>query len=168
MSLVELADYVPNAILDLRYGTTNNILGEAYPNYPALLEEEVALALREVEIEIGKKSLVLVIWDAFRPQEVHDKLMLKEPNPQNVNPNSPHLWGGAVDLTFAFKKGGQLLDIGVDFDEFGEKAHPNYSKLTAVQRHTRPFIKHTMEKRDCVQWDTECWHFGFKTLLERP
>ena len=60
------------------------------------------------------------------------------------------------------------MDIGVDFDEFGEKAHPDYSDLTVVQKHTRPFIKHRMEKRGYVQWHSEVWHFGFKTLLERP
>lgn len=79
---------------------------------------------------------------------------------------SPHLTGGAVDVTLADENG--WLDMGTDFDEFHEKAKSNWFELKPLLtskemtiRKNRRLLKHTMEGAGFTSNEHEWWHFDF-------
>jgi zinc D-Ala-D-Ala dipeptidase len=79
---------------------------------------------------------------------------------------SPHLTGGAVDVTLADENG--WLNMGTDFDEFHEKAKSNWFELKPLLtskeitiRENRRLLKHTMEAAGFTVNEDEWWHFDF-------
>ncbi|MBR4393137.1 MAG: hypothetical protein IKT07_03840, partial [Oscillospiraceae bacterium] len=68
---VELAEAVPDAILEIRYYSTYNFVGDRIDGYDepcALLTQEAADALRAVSDELITKGYRLKIYDAYRPK----------------------------------------------------------------------------------------------------
>ena len=66
-----LSDAVPDAILEIRYYSTYNFVGDRIDGYEeplAFLTKEAAAALREVSDELVEKGYRLKIFDAYRPQ----------------------------------------------------------------------------------------------------
>jgi len=69
---VLLSDIVPDAILEIRYYSTYNFVGERINSYDeptALLTKEAATSLKEVSDELAKKGYRLKILDAYHPQK---------------------------------------------------------------------------------------------------
>ncbi len=69
---VSLSEAVPDAILEIRYYSTYNFVGERIDGYEeplALLTKEAAAALKEVSDELIGKGYRLKIYDAYRPQK---------------------------------------------------------------------------------------------------
>ena len=68
---VLLSEAVPDAILEIRYYSTYNFVGDRITGYEApvaMLTKEAAKALREVSDELTTKGYRLKIFDAYRPQ----------------------------------------------------------------------------------------------------
>ncbi|MBP3836223.1 MAG: peptidase M15, partial [Pyramidobacter sp.] len=68
---VVLTDVVPDAILEIRYFSTYNFVGDRIDGYlqpTALLTKEAAQALKLVSDDLRKKGYRLKIYDAYRPQ----------------------------------------------------------------------------------------------------
>ena len=68
---VLLTDVVPDAILEIRYFSTYNFVGDRIDGYhqpTALLTKEAARALKAVSDDVMKKGYRLKIYDAYRPQ----------------------------------------------------------------------------------------------------
>ncbi len=68
---VLLTDVVPDAILEIRYYSTYNFVGDRIDGYlqpTALLTKEAAQALKAVSDDVKKKGYRLKIYDAYRPQ----------------------------------------------------------------------------------------------------
>ena len=75
---VLVSDAVPDAILEIRYYSTYNFVGERIDGYEepvALLTREAAEALRAVSEELMQKGYRLKIYDAYRPQMAVDRFM---------------------------------------------------------------------------------------------
>lgn len=79
---------------------------------------------------------------------------------------SPHLTGGAVDVTLADERG--WLNMGTDFDEFHEKSRANWfetkDNLTEEEkiiRENRRLLKDIMEKAGFTSNEYEWWHFDY-------
>ena len=69
---VLLSEAVPDAILEIRYYSTYNFVGDRIDGYEepcALLTKEAASALKEVSDELVAKGYRLKIYDAYRPQK---------------------------------------------------------------------------------------------------
>jgi len=69
---VLLSDIVPDAILEIRYYSTYNFVGERIDGYDeptALLTKEAATSLKKVSDELAEKGYRLKIYDAYRPQK---------------------------------------------------------------------------------------------------
>ena len=67
---VLLSDAVPDVILEIRYYSTYNFVGERIDGYEepvALLTKEAAAALKDVSDELAAKGYRLKIYDAYRP-----------------------------------------------------------------------------------------------------
>ena len=75
---VSVGRLIPDAILEIRYYTTFNFIGDRIDGYEqpvALLTREAALKLKEVSGDLAAKGYRLKIYDAYRPQKSVDHFM---------------------------------------------------------------------------------------------
>jgi len=144
---VLLTDVVPDAILEIRYFSTYNFIGQRIDGY----DEPVALCTREAAEALKKASDIFVsmgyrlkIFDAYRPQkavahfcrwaaDLSDTLMRQEFYPElskdviipqgYIAEHSGHSRGSTIDLTLFDMFRGHEVDMGSPFDCFGEVSH---------------------------------------------
>jgi D-alanyl-D-alanine dipeptidase len=71
----DVSAVIPDIVLDMRYGTAHNFVGETIDGYRApkcILTKEAAAALAKVQGELRGFSLSLKIYDCYRPQRAVD------------------------------------------------------------------------------------------------
>jgi zinc D-Ala-D-Ala dipeptidase len=164
-NLVNLSLVNPNIILDIRYATNNNFLGfPVYPKPACYLHKEVAEALNQVQTELSLIRLGLKVFDGYRPLSVQQVMWDTVQDERYVsNPaknKGRHTRGTAIDLTLVDCNGSEL-EMPTDFDDFTERAHSEYPKVSEVAAYNREFLKNIMEKHGFQGFSTEWWHFDF-------
>ncbi len=186
---VALSEAVPDAILEIRYYSTYNFVGERIDGYEepcALITKEAAEALKGASQEAEEKGYRLKIYDAYRPQTAvnnfiewaeNDSTEMKEyfyPELDKsvlfdqgyIADKSGHSRGSTVDLTLFDMDTGKDVDMGGTFDYFGELSHPDYTgELTEEQINNRNILRDIMLNNGFKPLDTEWWHF---TLENEP
>ncbi|MBQ7733715.1 MAG: M15 family metallopeptidase [Synergistaceae bacterium] len=186
---VMLSDAVPDVILEIRYYSTYNFVGERIDGYDepvALLTKKAARALKAVSDELIAKGYRLKIYDAYRPQSAvnHfvewandlDDTKMKEyfyPDLDKsalfkqgyISRRSGHSRGSTVDLTLFDMNTQKDADMGGTFDFFGRVSHSDYKKLTKQQYDNRMILRKAMIKHGFKAISTEWWHF---TLRNEP
>lgn len=164
MQLVELQALLPDAIIDLRYASSANILGRSLyeAGFTARLADSAAQALTKVCDALAQQDYKLVIWDAFRPQAVQQELLALnlELHDTYVLQDSNHCRGQALDITIATNTG-EYLDMGTDHDDFSDKAHVDSSQLTPEQMKNRAVLTNAMQTAGFTTWPYEWWHFDY-------
>jgi zinc D-Ala-D-Ala dipeptidase len=162
--LVDVQTVVPDAIIDLRYATSNNFVG--VPMYPAdarcLVHESMAPGLAAAADVLRPGGEVLVFWDCYRPHDVQVKMFEAVPDPEWVARPGPysrsHEAGRSVDVTLA--KGGTYVDMGTDFDEFSPRAMAYATEgVSAAAQANRARLRHAMEAGGLTVYSGEWWHF---------
>ena len=147
---VRVTDVIPDAILEIRYYSTYNFVGEricGYESPMAWLTHEAADSLKAVSDDLKAHGYRIKIWDTYRPQRavnhfirwaenlsdtamkavfypMVDKSVLFEQG--YIYARSSHSRGSTVDLTLLDAATGKELDMGSPFDWFGEESHPDY------------------------------------------
>lgn len=183
---VEISEAVPDAILEIRYYSTYNFVGERIDGYEepvALLTQEAASALRKVSGDLAEQGYRLKIYDAYRPQSAVDHFKRWAADPEEVSmkecfypeldksvlfsqgyisSKSGHSRGSTVDLTLFDMSTGKELDMGGPFDYFGSRSHPDYTGLTEEQAANRALLREAMLARGFKGINTEWWHFTLK------
>lgn len=166
--LVELITLDPSIKLDIRYATDNNFVGKkVYPEARAFLQKPAAKALVKVHQKLKKQGLGLVIFDGYRPWSI-TKLFWEVTSEDKrkfvANPakGSKHNRGCAVDLSVFDLKTGQLIDMPSGYDEFTERASPDYAGGTEKERANRDMLRRLMEDAGFTVNPNEWWHFDFK------
>ena len=166
--LVELITLDPSIKLDIRYATENNFVGKkVYPEARAFLQRPAAKALVKVHQKLKKQGLGLVIFDGYRPWSI-TKLFWEVTSEDKrkfvANPakGSKHNRGCAVDLSVFDLKTGQLIDMPSGYDEFTERASPDYAGGTEKERANRDMLRRLMEEAGFTVNPNEWWHFDFK------
>ena len=186
---VSVSDVIPDALLDVRYYTTYNFVGERIDGYEqpvVLMTKEAAASLALVNRDMRAQGLRLVIYDAYRPQravdhfvrwaeDVSDTRMKAIFYPEVdkadlfergfIAKRSGHSRGSTVDLTLLDEKSGMLLDMGGPFDFFGELSHPDFAGVTTEQHANRMLLRDAMVTHGFNPLSTEWWHF---TLVNEP
>lgn len=186
---VLVSDFIPDVILEIRYYSTFNFIGDRIDGYEmplALLTREAATALKSVSDDLLKSGYRLKIFDAYRPQkavdhfvrwakDLNDTRMKKYFYPEldksaiipkgYVLEHSGHSRGSTVDLTLFDMRSAKELDMGGPFDYFGELSHPDYTKITETQYNNRMILRSAMTKHGFFPIDVEWWHF---TLENEP
>ena len=186
---VLLSEVVPDAILEIRYYSTYNFVGDRIDGYEepvALLTEEAAEALKEVSDDLEEDGYRLKIYDAYRPQEAVtnfeewakdlddtrmkayfypelDKSVLFEQG--YIASHSGHSRGSTVDLTLFDMETEKEVDMGGTFDYFGELSHPDYTEITDEQYENRMILRDAMVEHGFKPLEEEWWHF---TLENEP
>ena len=163
--LVEIKQYIPQIVLDIRYATTNNFMHRRMYQQPkAYARLPVVKALQQVEADLRTRGLGLKIYDAYRPYSVTVKFyeMASDTNfVANPRKGSKHNRGCAIDLSLIDLKTGKELDMPTGFDSFSKKAAANYPAITKLQLANRELLKNTMQAHGFKVLKTEWWHYDF-------
>ena len=163
--LVDLERFIPSALLDIRYATNNNFTKQIiYTKPKAYLRRPAAEALREVQNELIRKNLCLKIYDAYRPYQATVRFFDVLPDTNfcaNPRYGSRHNRGCAVDVSLVYFNNGKDVAMPTDFDDFTEKANPNYKDLPQDVIKHRQLLIDVMSKFGFTVYPTEWWHFDY-------
>ncbi len=186
---VLLSEAVPDVILEIRYYSTYNFVGDRIDGYEeplAFLTKEAAAALKNVSDELVSMGYRLKVFDAYRPQKAvthfmnwaldADDARMKEyfyPELEKdvlfplgyIAEHSGHSRGSTLDLTLFDMTTEKEVDMGGTFDYFGELSHPDYMDITEEQYANRMLLREVMMKHGFKPLPEEWWHF---TLENEP
>ncbi len=167
--LIELITLDPSIKLDIRYATDNNFVGRpVYPEARAFLQKPAAAAVVRVHKKLKEKGLGIVIFDGYRPWTITKLFWDVVPEDKRkfvANPakGSKHNRGCAIDLSIFDLKTGQLIDMPSGYDEFTERASPDYKGGTPQQTANREMLRKLMEAEGFTVNPNEWWHFDYKS-----
>lgn len=189
---VDAAQEIADLVLELRYFTTHNFVGEKIDGYLAercVMTREAAEALGRVQEELRPFGLGLKVFDAYRPQravdhfvrwagDLEDVAMKAEFYPKvekarlfeegYIAERSGHTRGSTVDVTLVSlieNEANRELDMGSAYDLFGPESWPSFTGLTAEQRSNRLLLRTLMTRQGFSPYEQEWWHF---TLENEP
>ncbi|AZZ80190.1 D-alanyl-D-alanine dipeptidase [Gordonia alkanivorans] len=186
VGLVDVKSVVADAVLDLRYATTDNFVGERLypPDARCLVHESMAPGLRTAAQKLRAGGQTLVFWDCYRPHSVQQKMFQKVPDPAWVAAPGPystsHETGRSVDVTLAVRspgctaprKIGNLcrVDMGTDFDSFTPRANAYATQgVSAPAQAARARLRQAMADGGLTVYSGEWWHFdGPGADVRRP
>lgn len=165
MELVELIGVIPSLGLNIKYATTENFTGMAvYAAARAFARKPVAAALAQVQNHLAEHGLELLVFDAYRPYSVTVKFFEIYPDPTFVaDPanGSRHNRGCAVDVSLVYSATGLPVEMPTAYDDFTERAHPNFQELAENQINNRDFLIQVMAANGFTVYPSEWWHFDF-------
>ena len=155
-NFVVVTDVIPDAILEIRYFSTYNFIGDRIPGYEqpvAILTRQAADSLKAVSDDLLKKGYRIKIFDAYRPQcavdyfvkwanDISDVRMKEYFYPElekssiipqgYIAKRSKHTHGSTVDLTLFDMATEREVDMGCTYDYFGLASHPSVQPGEAV------------------------------------
>ena len=183
---VFLDEEIPNIKVELKYATKNNFTGKIvegyYSNKKAIGTIALSKALSKIQKKLNSKGLGIKIYDAYRPQRAVNEFISWSKNPKDtinkqiyfpelpkerlfelgyIAAKSGHSRGSTIDLTLIRLKG-DALDMGGEWDYFGEKSHFNYKNLNKTQKNNRKLLRKIMKSKNFIPYDNEWWHFTLK------
>lgn len=166
--MIELVKLDKTIKLDIRYATANNFVGRAvYPEARAFLQRPAAEAILRVHKQLTKKGLGLVIYDGYRPWMITKlfwDVVTLEQRKFVADPakGSKHNRGCAVDLGIYNLKTGKAVPMPSGYDEFTERASPDYKGGTDEERFNRDMLRRMMEAEGFTVYSEEWWHFDYR------
>jgi len=166
-ALVNVKTIIPTIAIDLKYATTDNFVHKkVYDFNTCYLLENVCLALKKVQEDLAPLGFGLKIFDGFRTMQAQFKFWEICPDPRYVSdPHKEmgrHTRGTAVDLTLINLKSREELEMPTEFDDFTEKAAPNYTGASETAIKNRSLLQHVMNKYGFTNNKTEWWHFDYE------
>ena len=165
--LIDLKKLDDEFQLDIRYASTNNFMrSKFYKNERAFFNMSAADRLIEAKNDLKELGYGIIIYDAYRPWFVTK--MFWEGTPENLkhfvaNPEngSSHNKGCAIDIGLYDIETGESIDMISGYDEFTERAYPNYMGGSKKQRDIRDILIQVMERNDFTVYEYEWWHFNY-------
>lgn len=170
--LVDIAQRIPDAVLDLRYATENNFLErKVYPDGArCLLHEDAAAKLETAAKALREKGFRIRLYDCLRPLSVQWEMWKILPRPGYVadpRKGSNHNRGVAVDLTLADAEGREV-EMPTGFDTFSKAAHHGYEGASKAAKRHRRILLEAMEaagfRRNRMEW----WHYDLAGAAKYP
>lgn len=160
--LIDLQSLIPDAVLDIRYATKDNLTGRPlYPFAAAFLRRSAADKLVNAAADLRARKLRLVIFDAYRPLSIQKALWAAKPDPRYVaDPakGSSHNRAAAVDLGLA-DEAGKALPMPSEFDDFSPRAHHGAKGVKPGPRRNAGILKAALEKAGFESLREEWWHY---------
>ena len=177
--LVDIQKLDPTLQVDLKYSTTDNFIKEdVYGELErAYLQPMAANKLIKANQFLKKEqpNYTFLVYDGARPRSVtkifwqrmsHLPYNRREDFVADPAIGSIHNFGCAVDLTIVNAQG-KILDMGTEFDFFGQLAEPRREavmlkagKLTRQQLENRKLLRRVMTKAGFTSIQTEWWHYN--------
>jgi zinc D-Ala-D-Ala dipeptidase len=186
--LIDIRAIVPDAIVDLRYATSDNFVGvRLYPiDARCLVHRSMADGLRTAAARLRHDGDVLVFWDCYRPHAVQVHMFEIVPDPDWVARPGPyatsHEAGRSVDVTLARwstsadcparrrVQGHCRLMMGTGFDDFTPRAYAFATDgVSAQAQANRARLRTAMNAGGITVYSGEWWHFdGPGSGVPRP
>lgn len=165
VELVDIKEVNSHVVLDMRYATTNNFVGQkVYKTGRCLLRSEVAERLNRVQVALESRGLGIKVFDCYRPPAAQQRFWEIMPDERYVsNPakGSRHTKGTAVDLTIIDDKGAEL-EMPSAFDDFTQRAHRNDNGASQLANQNMKLLEDLMSQQGFEGLPTEWWHFDLK------
>ncbi|MCL2055447.1 MAG: M15 family metallopeptidase [Oscillospiraceae bacterium] len=186
---VYLNETLPDMILDVKYYGEDNFLGtqvDGYLSPVAILSEKAADALKAAAHELAEQGYALKFFDGYRPQravehfvrwaEDKNDILKKADFYPDIDKSrlipggylarrSAHSRGSAVDLSLVSMDSLEDIDMGTQFDFFGEASRHGSSLITEEQAANRLILKNAMERAGFKPYSEEWWHY---VLIDEP
>jgi len=163
--LINLETFVPGLVLDIRYATTNNFVGEQiYTLARAYARKPVAEALKKVQAALKPKGLGIKVFDAYRPYKATVKFYeVSRDTTYVASPykGSRHNRGCALDITVINLKTGEELKMPTGYDSFKKEAWPSTPVSDPEIRKNRALLIDVMKKYGFKVNGSEWWHYDF-------
>lgn len=183
---VYVKSIIPDLDVELRYNTKNNFIGKRIDGYQSnklILTKETALALKQVQEELLSQNLCLLVYDGYRPQKAVNHFMRWAENltdtvnkkafypdvdklnlfvEEYIAARSGHSKGSTLDVTIIDGNTGKPLDMGSNYDFFGEASWVDYQNITDQQKANRKLLQTVMLKYGFKNYPKEWWHFTLK------
>ena len=159
---------------DIRYATENNFLStKFYTSAKAYMQRPAAETLGRVHKNLAEKGFGLLVFDAYRPWFVTK--MFWDATPEKFHgfvadpsKGSRHNRGCAVDLTLYDLKTGKPVEMVSGYDEFSDRAFPDYLGGTSRQRWHRDLLRQAIGTEGFTVYEEEWWHFDLKDWRRSP
>lgn len=159
--LVELSTVIPDAVIDMRYASTNNFIGESlYPAARCKLRRAVAARLAKAAALLRAQDRRLLVWDCYRPKSVQQVLWDRAPDKRYVaDPKygSRHSRGAAIDLAIVDQDGAPVT-LPTEFDDFSKAAH-RVNALAGKRGIEAKRLATAMQRAGFVGIALEWWHY---------
>jgi D-alanyl-D-alanine dipeptidase len=163
--LVEVVSLDPSLRLDVRYAGSDNFLRvPVYPEARVFLQRPAAEAVVRVNRALQAHGYGLLLFDGYRPWYVTWLFWEATPAEKRnfvADPatGSRHNRGCAIDLSLYDLQTGLEVPMPSGYDEFSERAHPDYAGGTPEQRAARDLLRAAMEAEGFTVNDDEWWHY---------
>lgn len=161
--MVLLSEYLPEALLDIRYATENNFTGQViYENSDAYLRYGTVKKLKRAAELLAEEGYILLIWDAWRPANAQWRLWEICPDGNFVSdPNkgySSHTRGGTVDISLLDAYGNEV-PMPTEFDDFSAEADRDYSEIAPEAAENARLLENIMVECGFTPYQKEWWHY---------
>ncbi|MEA1961823.1 MAG: M15 family metallopeptidase [Bacillota bacterium] len=162
--MVNLQEFIPGIVVDLRYAGDKNVYGEKiYEDDTARLRLGTVQKLKAAQKEFREMGYRLKIWDAYRAPDAQFKLWEIMPDTRYVvNPNtgfSYHSRGVAVDVTLVDQAGNEV-PMPSGFDDFTDLANRDFSDIDEIGAANARLLEKVMVKHGFLSIYYEWWHFA--------
>lgn len=160
---VRVADYIPGAIMELKYTTDDNICGKPVYNFhDAYLRYGTVKKLAAVQQELESLGYKLKIWDAYRPASAQFPLWEACKDTMYVtNPYrgfSAYCRGNTVGVTVV-DGSGKELEMPTGFDVYTMLADRDYTDCSADAAKNAQFLQDIMEKHGFEGHFAKWWEY---------
>ncbi|MBP9145407.1 MAG: M15 family metallopeptidase [Thermoanaerobaculia bacterium] len=172
--LVELTLLDPALTLDIRYATADNFVGRpVYTEARAFLQRPAAEALARARRRLEPQGYGLRIFDGYRPWSVTKVFWDATPADKKAfvadpKQGSRHNRGCAVDLTLFDLATGREVEMPSPYDDFSERAHPDFTGGSPEARAHRDLLRAAMEAEGFTVYEHEWWHFDYRDWRSYP
>jgi len=167
---VDVMTVVPDAVLDLRYATTDNFMHEkVYEHAVCKLRRKVASKLAIAAKRLREQDRRLILWDCYRPASAQKVLWKHNPDARYVaNPKigSVHSRGAAVDIGIVDKRG-KPVSLPTPYDATSRESWRDRALVGDKGREART-LDAAMTEAGFVGIRTEWWHYDFKAAGAFP
>lgn len=171
--LVELISLDPTIRLDIRYATSNNLVGRpVYTQARAFMQRPAAEALVAASQWLAPQGYGLLVFDAYRPWSV-TKIFWDITPPEKrmfvADPavGSKHNRGCAVDISLYDLRTGLEVEMPGVYDEMSDRSFVTYTGGTAEQRAHRDLLRQAMEREGYFfVYPEEWWHYDYKDFRD--
>ncbi len=160
---VRVLDYIPDAVIELKYATTDNFTGQViYTFTEAYLRYSTVKRLMAVQETLKANGFRLKIWDAYRP--VYGQQALWDAYPDSTFVSNPtkgvraHCRGNTVDISMTDAEGNDV-EMPTAFDNFTALADRDYSDCSAAAAANAKLLEETMYANGFTGYSKEWWHY---------
>ncbi len=149
-------------LIKAAYYTPDTFLKAAiYPANQLFLMKPAAQRLTQVQFNLQKKNMGLLIWDAYRPlslQKVMWNIIGDDRYIANPKTGSRHNRGCALDCTLVDSNKNQCL-MPTEYGDFSARAHRDFIDLPDEVIQNRQILEDAMVEQGFIPLQEEWWHF---------